>query len=200
MADISQSGAEGVRIAIFGGSFDPVHRGHLAMAATARERCALDGVVFVPCAVSPFKSGTTASGPQRREMLELALAESGMIWAGVSDFELLRPAPSYSWETVRHFSETKPEVEWHWILGTDQWEQIDRWAEPERLREWLHFLVFSRAGAVVRERPGWRFTAVPFDHPASSTAIRTDFDAHREWLTPGVAEIAGGIYGGDEDR
>ncbi len=195
MAGIVQSGAGGGSIAIFGGSFDPVHRGHLAMAATARERFALDGVIFVPCAVSPFKNGTIASGPQRREMLEVALAESAMDWAEVSDFELDRPAPSYSWETARHFSETRPGIEWHWILGTDQWDRIDRWAEPERLRSSLHFLVFSRSGVVVRERPGWRYSAVPFAHPASSTAIRADFDAHREWLTPGVAEIAGGIYG-----
>lgn len=195
MADIPQSGAGGTRLAIFGGSFDPVHRGHLAMAATARERFALDGVIFVPCAVSPFKSGTTASGPRRLEMLEIALAESAMPWAEISDFELNRPAPSYSWETTRHFSETRPGIEWHWILGTDQWDRIDSWAEPETLRDLLHFIVFSRSDAVVRERPGWRYSAVAFAHPASSTAIREDFVTHREWLTPGVAAIAGGIYG-----
>lgn len=197
MADIPQGGAGEGRIAIFGGSFDPVHCGHLAMAATASERFALDGVIFVPCAVSPFKSGTTASGPQRREMLETALTESAMDWAAVSDFELNRPAPSYSWETARHFSETRPGVEWHWILGTDQWDQIDRWAEPEILCDLLHFIVFSRAGTVVRERPGWRYSAVAFEHPASSSAIREDFGAQRDWLTPGVAKIAAGIYGRD---
>lgn len=195
MVDIPQSGAGGPRIAIFGGSFDPVHRGHLAMAAIAHERFTLDGVMFVPCAVSPFKSGTTASGPQRCEMLKTALAESAMEWAGVSDFELNRPAPSYSWETARHFSETRPGVGWYWILGTDQWEQIERWAEPEILRDLLHFIVFSRAGAVVRARPGWRYSPVTFEHPASSTSIREDFDEHRAWLTPRVAEFAAGIYG-----
>jgi len=194
MADIPQTGQDGSRLAIFGGSFDPVHRGHLAMAATARERLALDGVLFVPCAVSPFKSGTVASGSQRREMLETAIAEAEMDWAGIDDFELDRPAPSYSWETARHFFNSRPGVKWHWILGTDQWDQIERWAEPEILRDLLHFIVFSRAGTVVRGRPGWRFTAIEFEHPASSTAIREDFSAHRNWLTPGVAKIAGAIY------
>ncbi len=186
------------RAAIFGGSFDPVHRGHLAMAAAAREAADLDLVLFVPAAVSPFKSGTVASGGQRREMLDIALAESGWDWAGVSDFELERPAPSYSWETARHFAEAFPGTEWHWMLGTDQWEQIDRWAEPEILREALSFLVFTRSGQTVRERPGWRYRAVPFEHPASSTAIRADFAAHRDWLTPGVAAYCEGegIYGG----
>ena len=63
MADSTQTGPGESRIAIFGGSFDPVHRGHLAMAAVVHERLVLDGVIFMPCAASPFKSGTVASGP-----------------------------------------------------------------------------------------------------------------------------------------
>ena len=149
----------------------------------------------MPCAVSPFKSGTVASGPQRLGMLEVAIRETGLDWATVSDFELHRPAPSYSWETAAHFSATQPGVAWHWILGTDQWGQIDRWAEPEKLRTLLHFIVFTRAGAVVRDRPGWSYTPIEFEHPASSTAIRRDVKACLDWLTPGVAELARGIYG-----
>jgi nicotinate-nucleotide adenylyltransferase len=195
MADSTQTGPGESRIAIFGGSFDPVHRGHLAMAAVVHERLVLDGVIFMPCAASPFKSGTVASGPERLGMLEVAIRETGSEWATVSDFELHRPAPSYSWETAAHFSTTQPGVAWHWILGTDQWEQIDRWAEPEKLRTLLHFVVFTRAGAVVRDRPGWRYTSVEFAHPASSTAIRRDPGACRDWLTPGVAKLAREIYG-----
>lgn len=195
MTEIPQPVPDESRIAIFGGSFDPVHRGHLAMAAAARERLSLEGVVFMPCAVSPFKRGTVASGPQRLGMLEAAIRDEQLDWAAVSDFELNRPAPSYSWETARHFTATQPGVSWHWILGTDQWEQIERWAEPETLRTLLHFIVFTRAGAVVRDRPGWRYTAVEFAHPASSTAIRRDPGACRDWLTPGVTALAQGIYG-----
>jgi nicotinate-nucleotide adenylyltransferase len=165
------------------------------MAAVVHERLVLDGVIFMPCAASPFKSGTVASGPERLGMLEAAIRETGSEWATVSDFELHRPAPSYSWETAAHFSTTQPGVAWHWILGTDQWEQIDRWAEPEKLRTLLHFVVFTRAGAVVRDRPGWRYTPVEFAHPASSTAIRRDPGACRDWLTPGVAKLAREIYG-----
>lgn len=196
MTDIPQPGPDESRIAIFGGSFDPVHRGHLAMAAAARERLTLDEVVFMPCAVSPFKNGTVASGPQRLGMLEAAIRDEQLAWAAVSDFELNRPAPSYSWETARHFTATQPGVSWHWILGTDQWEQIHRWAEPEMLRSMLHFIVFSRVGTMVRDRPGWTYTPIEFEHPASSTAIRRDFAGHRDWLTPGVAKLAQGIYGG----
>lgn len=175
------------RAALFGGSFDPVHRGHLAMAAAAREEIRLDRFVFVPAAVSPFKAGTMASGPQRRAMLEIALREAGYDWAEISDFELARHAPSYSWETAGHYAACFPNTVWYWVLGTDQWAQIERWAEPERLRQTLHFLVFARQGQEVLPRPGWRSTAIPFDHPASSSAIREDFPAHRDWLLPGVA-------------
>lgn len=174
------------RAAIFGGSFDPVHRGHLAMAERARAVSGLDRVVFMPAAVSPFKKGTVANASQRHDMLGIALRESGFDWAEVSGFELDRPAPSYSWQTAQHFASAFPRTEWFWILGTDQWEQIERWAEPEILRELLHFLVFTRKGEPVRERPGWRRTAIPFAHPASSTAIRSDLDAHGDWLAPGV--------------
>lgn len=189
MTDAVQAGPGKARQAIFGGSFDPVHRGHLAMARLARERLHLDGLTFVPCSVSPFKKGTVATGEQRLRMLELALADSGMDWATVSDFELNRPAPSYSWETARHFSSSYPGVEWCWILGTDQWDQIEQWARPESLRELLHFIVFSREGDAVIDRPGWRYTAIPFEHPASSTAIRADFSGHGEWLTESVREF-----------
>lgn len=178
------------RAAIFGGSFDPVHRGHLAMASLAREAAGLESVVFVPAAVSPFKRGTVAGADERKAMLEIALADEAMDWASVSEVELDRPGPSYSWETAASFQASEPSVEWHWILGTDQWEQIDRWAEPGRLRAALRFLVFTRAGTAVAARPGWRYREIPFDHPASSTAIRNDFEAHRSWLTPGVADYA----------
>lgn len=176
------------RVAIFGGSFDPVHRGHLLMARKAIEIASLDEVIFMPAAVSPFKRGTVASPEQRLHMLELAIDGEGSTGLTVSDFELNRPAPSYSWQTVRHFQSIRPGVGLFWILGTDQWEAIERWAEPEILRESLHFFVFTRHGDPVQERPGWNWTAIPFEHPASSTAIRTDFTAHRDWLTPSVAD------------
>jgi nicotinate-nucleotide adenylyltransferase len=184
------------KCAVFGGSFDPVHLGHLGMAAKAKESLALDRVIFLPCAVSPFKTGTVASALQRRDMLSRALADSEMDWAGISDFELNRPAPSYSWEAARYFTDEAPDVEWYWIVGTDQWQMIDRWARPEILRELLHFIVFTRDGDNVEPRPGWKFTAVPFHHPASSSAIRNDFPAHSDWLSAGVKEYASsqGIY------
>lgn len=173
---------------ILGGSFDPVHLGHLAMAAAAREAAELETMVFVPASVSPFKSTTVASDEQRLEMLRIALGENGLDWAEISREEIDRSGPSYSWMTAASFTRSFPAVDWHWILGTDQWEAIDRWAEPEKLRRLLTFVVLTREGTPVRHRPGWQYLAVPFAHPASSTAIRADRDGRAEWLSPGVLE------------
>jgi nicotinate-nucleotide adenylyltransferase len=179
------------RVAIFGGSFDPVHLGHVDLAKCAKEAADLDRVIFMPCRQSPFKRRTVASAAQRFEMLRLAIGEQGISgWAVVSDFEISRPGPSFSWETVEHFEsdDESGDVEWCWILGTDQWEQLEAWAEPEKLRASLTFVVMTRDGDSVEKKEGWKNIAVPFSHPASSTAIRKDFENHVDWLSPGVAE------------
>ncbi len=190
------------KIALFGGSFDPVHLGHLGMAAAAREAARLDAVVFLPCFVSPFKKGTHATGEQRAEMLAIALEEANADWAELSRYEISRPEPSVSWQTASYYAETMPGVDWYWIVGTDQWEQIEKWSEPEKLRKLLHFIVVTRGGSSVAARNGWRYTPVEFSHPASSTKIRADVERHGEWLTPKVLEYCrnNGLYGRDSIR
>ncbi len=185
-------------IALFGGTFDPIHRGHLELAGLAREACGLDRVIFVPCARSPFKeSGTVASADQRCEMASLAIADAGAApWASVSRFEVDRPPPSYSWLTAAHFRECHPGASLHWIVGGDQWEQLDRWAEAGKLRDWLTFVVVARKGSPLRPRPGWRAAFLEFDHPASATAIR-EGRGERSWLTDSVVDFCrdAGLYG-----
>lgn len=175
-------------VALFGGSFDPVHKGHLAMAKAVLDRGAVDQVRFLPCYVSPHKSGTVANEEQRLQMLEIALEDSSLEDASVSRYEIEREEPSYSWETITSFSESEPGVSWHWIVGTDQWNSLHRWARPEVLREKLHFLICTRGDENLVERADFCSTVIAFEHPASSTAIRRDFAVHHDWLTPGVVE------------
>ena len=95
------------RIALFGGSFDPPHCAHLAIARAAAEHCGLQQVIFIPCRISPLKGRSPgASGADRLAMLRLAT--NGMAWASVSDWELSRPGPSYSWQSAEHFAESTP--------------------------------------------------------------------------------------------
>ncbi len=196
----SPARTEKIRRAVLGGSFDPVHLGHLELARVAKDSAGLEGVLFMPCHVSPFKQGTVANSDQRFEMLRLALEEVDLSWAAISTYEIDRPQPSFSWETAHHLTAVHPEVDWHWIVGTDQWEEIDRWAEPEKLRELLHFVVVTRDGQSVQHWKGWRYTAVPFSHPASSTAIRGDLTGHRDWLCESVFRFCreNDLYGGEE--
>ncbi|MDF1657790.1 MAG: nicotinate (nicotinamide) nucleotide adenylyltransferase [Verrucomicrobiales bacterium] len=174
------------RSAIFGGSFDPVHLGHLGMMREAIEAMELDEIVVTPCFVSPFKSGTIATGPQRAEMMRMALRDEGLEIAQISTFEIDRNQPSYSWETATHFNSAFPETEWYWILGTDQWNAFDRWAEPEKLRELLRFIILTRNEDPVMERSDWNYEKVLYSHPASSSAIRENFESHTSWMTPSV--------------
>lgn len=180
-------------VALFGGTFDPVHRGHLEMARLAREKQALDRVVFVPCFRSPFKSQSTqASGPQRAEMLRLSIADEGWAdWAEVSEIEIGRQGPSYSWETVAAMERHWPGARLRWILGGDQWREIHRWARADYLAAHLEFIVFARDGDVPEPREGWVEHLIPFDRPESATAIR-EGRAGGDWLTPQAAAYAAG--------
>lgn len=175
------------KLAIFGGTFDPIHRGHLSLGKAVHEKLSIDEVCYVPAFRSPHKRDMTATPGQRLSMVRLAIGDELGAWAAASDFEVSRPGPSFSWQTVQYFSETRPECDLHWIVGTDQWEVIDRWAEPEVLRQGLTFVVATRNGVSVRERDGWRYRVLEFEHPASATKIRENFSAHREWLTESVA-------------
>lgn len=158
------------RIGLFGGTFDPVHLGHLHLARLAREAAGLDEVRFLPCRISPHKPGTPpASGEDRVNMLRLAT--QNLPWATVDPWELEHPGPSYSYLTAEEMVGREPNSEWFWIMGSDQWDALPTWAHPERLAALVTFLVLAR-GSVPAPRPGFRMQLVPGDHPESSTRIR----------------------------
>ncbi len=181
-----------MKTCLFGGSFDPVHAGHLLMAAEARRVCELDRVVFLPAARSPFKLGSTGlfSDAQRLELLRLATQDSP--WAEVSELDLRLPAPSWSWRVVEAWQEQHPADELFWLMGTDQWQQLHRWARYDFLAEQLHFIVYAR-GTQPEARDGVRSTFISGHHPASSSAIRaalqTGAPLPSGWM-PGGAEQA----------
>lgn len=185
------------KIALFGGSFDPVHEGHLEIASRARAEMELDQVIFLPCRRSPHKDIGPAAGDQDRlKMLTAATAQ--LPWATVSDFEFQRPEPSYTWETVKALQAEFPEPHVLFLLiGLDQWEALPRWAHPEKLAAAVEFLVFGRDG-IPSPREGYQAHFFPCDHPASSSSIRADLTAGRKapLLPAAVSEIISkqGLY------
>jgi nicotinate-nucleotide adenylyltransferase len=177
------------RIAIFGGTFDPVHLGHLHIAGQAREALDLDEVRFLPCPISPHKdTAPHASAADRLEMLRLATA--GLPWARVDDHELGSGAPAFSYLTAEALRASQPDTRWFWLLGGDQWDALPGWRHPERLAAAVEFIVFERGGRPVPVRPGYRLHVVRGDHPASATVLRDELrQARRDhpWLPPPVA-------------
>ncbi|MES2997071.1 MAG: nicotinate (nicotinamide) nucleotide adenylyltransferase [Verrucomicrobiota bacterium] len=174
------------RIAIFGGTFDPVHLGHLHIAAVARDAMALDEVRFVPCRISPHKSGMPPASAQHRAAM-LKAATHDFPWAVVDERELQREEPSFSWQTAESFRAEFPDARLFWLMGADQWDALPRWTHPEKLAACVEFIVFPRAGITPQARPGYVLHTLVGVHPASATGIRNADGTAGGWLPPDVA-------------
>ncbi|MEO8616830.1 MAG: nicotinate (nicotinamide) nucleotide adenylyltransferase [Luteolibacter sp.] len=177
------------KIALFGGTFDPVHRGHIHLASLAKKSLELDEVRFLPCHVSPHKTDRhPASGEDRCEMLRLATAE--LPWAFVDDFELKRAEPSFSFQTAEAMTERFKGCRLFWIMGGDQWEALPKWKHPERLAQCVEFIVLSRGEKILQPREGYTLHVVHGEHPASASEIRTAISqgaSEHPCLVPDVA-------------
>jgi nicotinate-nucleotide adenylyltransferase len=134
-----------MRIGIFGGSFDPVHQGHLIVAECCREQARLDRVIFVPTAIQPFKqSRQPAAGQHRAEML--ALAVGGNPAFEISTVELDRGGVSYTVDTLAAVRDARPDDDLQLILGPDALASLPDWREPAR--------ILDLAGVIAVERDG----------------------------------------------
>ena len=136
----------GARIGLFGGSFNPIHTGHLRAAEEIRERFALDQVVFIPAHISPHKpEATRDSARHRMAMLQRATSHNRhfTVW----DVEFNRPGKSYSVETLRHFREAFPEARApFFIMGIDTFMEIESWKQYRDLFALCNFIVMTRPG------------------------------------------------------
>jgi nicotinate-nucleotide adenylyltransferase len=153
-----------MKLGIFGGTFDPVHLGHLVLAETVREESGLDELWFMPARVPPHKQSEEISSPKARmEMLELAIA--GHARFRVSDLELRRDGPSYTVETLRGLREQRPNDELHVVIGGDSLADLPTWKEPEEI------LKLARVIAVNRGREELTLAAT-LDHFGETAAER----------------------------
>ncbi len=133
------------RIGVFGGSFDPVHMGHLTIAQDAVEQLELDRLIFVPAAIPPHKQGKTlANGQQRFEMLQLATEDN--LRFEVSDMELQRGGISYTFDTMRQIQFEHPGAELFFIVGLDSLTILHSWKNVEQLFEICTVVPFARGG------------------------------------------------------
>jgi nicotinate-nucleotide adenylyltransferase len=133
-----------MRVGLYGGSFNPIHFGHLRAAEEDREVLNLDLLYFIPAASPPHKQeGDLATAEQRLSMVRLAT--KGNRHFMVSDAEIRRPGRSYTIDTVRHFKETmRAPAELHLIMGTDQFNELDTWKDSDELVNLCHLVVHTR--------------------------------------------------------
>jgi nicotinate (nicotinamide) nucleotide adenylyltransferase len=148
-----------MKIGLFGGSFDPIHQGHIRPVLEAVEQVGLDRVLYLPTGRPPHKPDRRlAPALARYAMTELALLEHARLW--VSSHELSEAAPTYTVDTVCHFASAHPDDELHLLIGADSFAELRTWV---RFRE-----ILELARLVVMARPGVEMSA------ASSTMLASD--------------------------
>lgn len=162
-----------MKIGIFGGTFDPIHLGHLELARNAQAQFALDKVIFVPAYISPYKLELkNPTSPQDRyEMVRLAIQEISFF--EISDYELKRKKISYTIDTIKHLAKINPGAESYLILGQDAYEGIQSWHQSQEICKRVRFLVAKR-GAGNPDRasaPGVYSVQMPLC-PISASKIR----------------------------
>jgi len=180
------------KLGLFGGSFDPVHLGHLLVAQAACEEFGLDRLCFIPAAQSPFKPGTNpAPAGSRLQMLRLALA--GQPRYEVDTQEIARGGVSYTIDTVRDYRRRFPGAQLFWLIGADHVAKLPQWRDAEELAARVEFLVIPRPGEPAvpfpAPRRGEMLKGFPLGVSSSQIRARVKAGLPIELLTgPAVAE------------
>ncbi len=157
------------KVGLFGGSFDPIHTGHLHIALDAKRQLSLSEVWFLPTVSTPLKGEQTVSFDHRVKMIRLMIAPYRKLKVCLIEASL--DQPNYTVNTVKELLNAYPDHEFHWILGSDQANQFSRWKDHETLRRLLKFVVYPRNPK--DDIPSWMVSLKTKDYlKYSSTQIR----------------------------
>lgn len=189
-----------MKLGIYGGSFDPVHLGHLLVAQAALEELGLDRLFFVPAAHSPFKPANhSAPGPARLRLLRLALA--GHDHCEVDDQELRRGGVSYTVDTLRDYAGRFPGAKLFYLVGADNVASLNLWREAAGLAGLAEFVAVPRPGGAVAPFPppfrGHVLKGFPFGVSSSEIRARIKAGLPVEHLVPEAVAAAiadAGLY------
>ena len=132
------------QIGLFGGSFNPIHNGHLHLVKAVRRGLRLDGIVLMPTGEAPHKD-SSAYAPAADRLAMCRLAAEPFPWLSVSDYETKKAGKSYTVKTLRHLTETEPDTAWTLLIGSDMLLSFDTW------RSWEEILTLARLCTVSRE-------------------------------------------------
>ena len=137
-----------MNIGLFGGSFNPIHNGHVRLAKSLLQKAALDEVWFLVSPQNPFKQDQQLLDDDKRlQLVRLALKEEPQLMA--SDFEFHLPKPSYTWNTLQALEQEYPERKFTLLIGGDNWEAFDKWYRYEDILKRHPIIVYPREGSKV---------------------------------------------------
>lgn len=140
-----------MRIGLLGGSFDPVHYGHLVIAEKTREMLYLDKIIFIPNFQNPLKEKKALKPKDRIAMLRLAIQNNPFF--EISDYEIQKQTPSYTVDTLRYFVSLYPQTEFFWIVGSDVEKEIfEKWKEPQEILKMAKLVIYRRESSSDQEK------------------------------------------------
>jgi len=175
------------KIAVYGGTFDPIHHGHLIVAREALERLGAEEVIFIPARVSPLrKTAPVARDEIRLLMIQAAIKnEPGF---AVDDCELRRPPPSYTIDTIEQIRQLKGDATVYCLVGEDNVDRLTKWRRFANLEKMVRFVVLDRSG----QRPHHAYPVIRRKIDISATEIRKRVATGRSiryFVPPAVEEI-----------
>lgn len=162
-----------MKVGIFGGSFDPIHNGHIRLAQYVLAHTDLDEVWLMVSPLNPLKpQGYVSTDEQRLEMARLAVSDIPGI--KVSDFEFSLPIPSYTYNTLAKLKEAYPDIDFRLIIGGDNWAHFDRWRNPQEILDEFGLIVYPRPGEALTPRETEKHNPENVKRPKSNVIFLTD--------------------------
>jgi len=172
-----------MNLALYGGTFDPIHHGHLILAREALEQLALDRVIFIPAGLSPHKlARTPAPAALRRAMLVAALADEPRFV--LDDTELHLPGPNFAIDTAERLAAQFPGARLHYLIGADNLRELHTWRRIAELRQHVQFVVFGRGADSVEGAHGFPAVLRRIDISATDIRARVARGASIRYLLP----------------
>ena len=175
------------KIAIYGGTFDPIHHGHLIVAREALERLGAEEVIFIPARVSPLRKTAPVARDEIRLLMIQAAIENEHGFA-VDDCELRRPPPSYTIDTVEQIRRREGDATIYCLVGEDNVDKLTKWRRFADLEKMVRFVVLDRTG----QRPSHVYPVIRRKIDISATEIRKRVATGRSiryFVPPAVEEI-----------